>query len=70
VKTFALIGLLLMTSSSAGLAALPSPQQDSAGGPVSWNVSCHMVRAYVKQLGWARARAVALAAGMTPAQER
>jgi hypothetical protein len=32
--------------------------------------SCEMVRAYVGQLGVMQARAMALAAGMTPAQER
>ena len=34
------------------------------------HISCEMVRAYVGQLGVMQARAMALAAGMTPAQER
>jgi hypothetical protein len=34
------------------------------------HISCEMVRAYVGQVGVMQARAVALAAGMTPAQER
>ena len=34
------------------------------------HISCEMVRAYVGQVGVTQARAMALAAGMTPAQER
>ena len=34
------------------------------------HISCEMVRAYVGQVGVMQARAMALAAGMTPAQER
>jgi hypothetical protein len=33
-------------------------------------ISCEMVRAYVAQVGLVRARAIAMAHGMTPAQER
>lgn len=33
-------------------------------------INCEMVRAYVGQVGVLQARAMALAAGMTPAQER
>jgi hypothetical protein len=36
----------------------------------STHISCEMVRSYVGQLGVVQARAMALAAGMTPAQER
>jgi hypothetical protein len=34
------------------------------------HVTCEMVRSYVAQVGLEQARAVALAAGMTPAEER
>jgi hypothetical protein len=34
------------------------------------HINCEMVRAYVGQLGIMQARAMALAAGMTPTQER
>jgi hypothetical protein len=46
----------------------------NSAGPVmaqqTGNISCETVRAYVAQVGVAQAKAMALSAGMTPAQER
>ena len=57
MKRIALLSLVLITSTCPVMA-----QQT--------NISCETVRAYVAQVGVAQAKAMALSAGMTPAQER
>ena len=57
MKRTALLSLVLITST------FPVVAQQT-------NISCETVRAYVAQVGVAQAKAMALSAGMTPAQER
>jgi hypothetical protein len=64
--------MMIFVAIGSALSANPSPayensDQRASGG--SSHVSCEMVRAYVGQLGWVQAKALARAAGMTASQE-
>ena len=52
------------------VAAAGPASADSVDGKVPRHITCEMVRADVAQMGAGQARAVALAHGMTPSQER
>ncbi len=58
MKRIALLSFVLITPTCPVMAQEPA------------NISCETVRAYVAQVGVAQAKAMALSAGMTPAQER
>jgi len=70
MKKFALIALVLVNLGWPALASPLNPQQNSSEVSAPWPIGCHMVREYVRQVGLVRAKAIALAAGMTPAQEQ
>jgi hypothetical protein len=64
--------LLFVTTASAAWADHHRfrPRSHHAGWAEPSSISCDTVRAYVSQMGFAQARAIALANGMTAAQER
>ena len=68
----ATLALLFVVSASAAWAS--NHRFHSGSHHADWaapsNVTCETVRTYVSQLGFAQARAIALANGMTAAQER
>jgi hypothetical protein len=65
---------LSVTSGVSTSGALASNQHFYANPNAAWaepsRMTCDTVRAYVRQIGFAQARAMALANGMTAAQER
>jgi hypothetical protein len=69
MRTVLIVFLML-----AGPAWAHSNHTFHASGPPAWSepsaITCDTVRAYVTQVGFAAARATALAYGMTPSQER
>lgn len=68
MNRFALIALVLVDLGCSALAEPLNLQQNSSTTSAPWPISCHLVREYVGQVGMVRARAMALAAGMTPTQ--
>jgi hypothetical protein len=70
------LGLVLLIAASPALAQGPqAARADGASDNATIlrrfsHISCEMVRAFVSEVGIEHARAMALAAGMTPAQER
>jgi hypothetical protein len=70
------LGLVLLVAASPALAQGPQAMRaDGASDNATIlrrfsHISCEMVRAFVSEVGMEHARAMALAAGMTPAQER
>jgi len=68
MKKFALIAFVFIYLGDPALAKPFKPPQNSPTVSASWPISCHTVRVYIKQVGLERARSMALAAGMTPAQ--
>jgi hypothetical protein len=69
-----LLFLLTVTSGNLTSGALASNQHFYSNPNAAWaepsRMTCDTVRAYVRQIGFAQARAIALANGMTAAQER
>jgi hypothetical protein len=65
-----LLSALVFACAFAGEAGASRISENSSFLRRPTHISCEMVRAYVGQVGVMQARAMALAAGMTRAQER
>jgi hypothetical protein len=70
VKGSVLLAVMVFACAFTGEASAARVSENSSILRRPTHISCEMVRAYVGQLGIVQARAMALAAGMTPAQER
>jgi hypothetical protein len=70
VKSSVLLAVMAFACAFMGEASAARVSENSSILRRPTHISCEMVRAYVGQLGIVQARAMALAAGMTPAQER
>jgi hypothetical protein len=70
VKSTLLLSVIVFACGFAGEGCAGRASENSSILRRPTQINCEMVRAYVGQLGVMQARAMALAAGMTPAQER
>ena len=70
MKNSVLLSAIAVACAVTGAASAGRISENSSILRRPTHISCEMVRAYVGQVGVMQARAVALAAGMTPAQER
>jgi hypothetical protein len=70
VKSRVLLSATVFACAFTGEASAGRDSENSSILRRPTHISCEMVRAYVGQVGVMQARAMALAAGMTPAQER
>jgi hypothetical protein len=70
VKSRLLLLVIVFACAFTGEASAARDSENSSILRRPTHISCEMVRAYVGQVGVMQARAMALAAGMTPAQER
>jgi hypothetical protein len=70
VKSRVLLSAIVFACTVTGEASAGRDSENSSILRRPTHISCEMVRAYVGQVGVMQARAMALAAGMTPAQER
>ena len=70
VKSRVLLSAIVLACALTGEASAGRISENSSILRRPTRISCEMVRAYVGQVGVMQARAMALAAGMTPAQER
>jgi hypothetical protein len=70
VKSRLLLAVIVFACAFTGEAGAARDSENSSILRRPTHISCEMVRAYVGQVGVMQARAMALAAGMTPAQER
>ena len=70
MKSRVLLAVIVLACAMTGEASAGRVTENSSILRRPTHINCEMVRAYVGQLGIMQARAMALAAGMTPAQER